>query len=240
MFGCCTSIYYNNICKHWTIDNSQKSPFSPNNYQWLKHMSHYKSPVWFPRRKRHEVNVWTHHGTLASCICCNVVHLLLCHSPGTEGECCLPKIPSTVTSPQTAGNILPIYDSAQTLCLVIFTSVDHWRSTSKEHGSDMMKWGVRHTDQIFLCRNQTSCIAGTVSHHDRLHGAINTVFNSWYNLGPNQNGTFHSLTIQPTAQSRCWTSYSSSIWIFMFSNKYKCNIPWMLFSKQFMYNYNEG
>jgi hypothetical protein len=72
-FGCCTSIYYHNICKYQPALNRQKPPFLQIIACDQDKCPTDKLPVWFPQRKSHKVNVWTHQCTLASCSCGNVV-----------------------------------------------------------------------------------------------------------------------------------------------------------------------
>lgn len=131
-----------------------------------------KLPVWFPQRKSHKVNVWPISvpwlPAAAAMLCKHGMHSLLSQSRHWR-RMLSPKIPSKITSPQTAANSLSNDHSDQILHVAIFTSVCHWRSTSKEHTSDMItKWHLRCNDQIFLLyRNQTWCIAGTISHSDK-------------------------------------------------------------------------
>lgn len=144
-----------------------------------------KLPVWFPQRKRHKVSVWIHQCTLACCRCDNVVQMWYAFAVLSQSrhwrKMLSPKIPSKVTSPQTAANSLSNDHSAQILHILISTSVGQWRSTSQEHTSDMTKkWQLRCTDQIFLfCRNQTWCIAVSLW---QISGAKNIVFNSWFTV----------------------------------------------------------
>ena len=73
--GCCTSIYYHNICKHQPAMNRQKPPLLQIIICYQDICPTNKLPVWFPQRIRHKVSVWIHQCTLACCRCDNVVQM---------------------------------------------------------------------------------------------------------------------------------------------------------------------
>ena len=65
------------------------------------------------------------------------IHSLLPHGPRTE-ECHVHSKTLSATSPQTGRTVLPFHNSGQTLCLMISTSVYHWRSNSMENTCRIM------------------------------------------------------------------------------------------------------
>jgi hypothetical protein len=71
------------------------------------------------------------------------IHSLLPHGPGTE-ECHVHCKKQSATFPQTARSVLPFRNSGQTLCIMISTSVQHWRSNSMKYNCNMMmSWKPR-------------------------------------------------------------------------------------------------
>lgn len=99
------------------------------------------------------------------------MHSLLPHGTGSEkGEFSVQPKMTSAPSPQTAVSVLFIQNSAQTLWLVISVSVDHWRSTSKEKTSDMMRWKLKFTSPS-SCNYTCGVLLGHIPHLVwQLHG----------------------------------------------------------------------
>jgi hypothetical protein len=61
---------------------------------------------------------------------CQLLHSGPTVEEGEYPEC--PKVSLKAVSLYTDGNVLPVHHSLWALCIMICTSVDHWRSTLKE------------------------------------------------------------------------------------------------------------
>lgn len=80
----------------------------------------------------------------AAPLCSSGFQSMSLHGPAMNKEnvLCIPKCYQQLPC-RLFGNVLPIHLSAQNLPQAIPTSANHWKSTSKEKTSDMMRWKVR-------------------------------------------------------------------------------------------------